>query len=257
MRGIRVTVYVGSVGPAGRLTTECVLICIIISTSTPTIKRSRAPFITVACLGNALGGGAELSTAADFRVMAPGSKVQFVQARMGVSCGWGGTSRLVRVRGRMSDGDQSIAPIIIHNKHPTTLFSNSHQLVGRRKALQLLGAALPLDAAQAEAAGFADLVCEEGEELEHATWRLLHPFLRHTTEALRSIKMGVAAADDLGWDAARDVETDAFRLTWGSEANKHALQTARDRIQASSSSASGAAAGPAAGGSKRKKTKDQ
>jgi hypothetical protein len=32
--------------------------------------------------------------------------------------------------------------------------------------------------------------------------------------------MGVAAADDLAWDAARDVETEAFRLTWGSEANK-------------------------------------
>lgn len=116
---------------------------------------------------------------------------------------------------------------------------------------------MPLDAAQAEAAGFADLVCEEGEELEHATWRLLHPFLRHTTEALRSIKMGVAAADDLGWDAARDVETDAFRLTWGSEANKHALKTARERIaSASSSSSSGAVTGPAVGSSKKKRTKE-
>lgn len=131
------------------------------------------------------------------------------------------------------------------------------QLVGRRKALQLLGAALPLDAAQAEAAGFADLVCEEGEELEHATWRLLHPFLRHTTEALRSIKMGVAAADDLGWDAARDVETDAFRLTWGSDANKHALQTARERIASASSGTAAGPAGAPTGSSKRKKTKDQ
>ncbi len=57
---------------------------------------SRAPLISVACLGNALGGGAELATAADFRIMVPGAKVQFVQARMGVSAGWGGTSRLVR-----------------------------------------------------------------------------------------------------------------------------------------------------------------
>lgn len=65
---------------------------------------SRAPVISVACLGNALGGGAELSTACDFRVMARGSKVQFVQARMGVSCGWGGTSRLVRVRARGGHG---------------------------------------------------------------------------------------------------------------------------------------------------------
>lgn len=170
-------------------------------------QRRRAPLVSIACLGNALGGGAELSTAADFRVMAPGStKVQFVQARMGVSCGWGGASRLVR-------------------------------LVGRRRALQLLGAAVPLDAEGALEAGFVDLLCEDGEELQHAAWRLLAPFLRHTTEALRSIKLGVAAADDLEWDRARDVETDAFRITWGSDANKHALQTAKEKIAAAAAAA--------------------
>lgn len=56
------------------------------------------------------------------------------------------------------------------------------QLVGRRRALQLLGAAMPLDAEQAEAVGFADKVGEEGEDLEHAVFRLLlTSFLRHTT----------------------------------------------------------------------------
>lgn len=94
----------------------------------------------------------------------------------------------------------------------------------------MLGAAVPLDAARAEEMGLVDLVCEDGEELEQAAWRFLAPFLRHTTEALRSIKIGVAAGDDLEWDRARDVETDAFRLTWGSEANKHALATAKEKI---------------------------
>lgn len=232
----------------------------------------RAPLVTVACLGNALGGGAELSTAADFRVMRVGSKVQFVQARMGVSCGWGGTSRLVRVRGgwvhfKSSDRSSNRRPFASQPQFkasatipfnikplPNSLASQpqfNQKLVGRRRALQLLGGALPLDAAAAEEAGFVDLVCEEGEDLEHAAWRLLYPFLRHTTEALRSIKMGVAAADDLEWDRARDVETDAFRLTWGSEANKHALQSARARI-ASASVSTSASAGKAKAKGKKK-----
>jgi enoyl-CoA hydratase/carnithine racemase len=58
----------------------------------------RAPLITVAALGGpAMGGGAELATSTDFRVMSTKAKIQFVQSRMGVSCGWGGTSRLVKV----------------------------------------------------------------------------------------------------------------------------------------------------------------
>jgi len=53
----------------------------------------------VAALGGpAMGGGAELATSTDFRVMSTKAKIQFVQSRMGVSCGWGGTSRLVKVR---------------------------------------------------------------------------------------------------------------------------------------------------------------
>jgi len=45
-----------------------------------------------------------------------------------------------------------------------------------------MGAAMPLDAEQAEAVGFADFVGEEGEDLEHAAFRLLlTSFLRHTT----------------------------------------------------------------------------
>jgi len=50
------------------------------------------------------------------------------------------------------------------------------------------------------------------------------------TEALRAIKVGVAA-EDLGWEQAREVETFAFRTTWGSPANKHALATAKKKIR--------------------------
>lgn len=37
--------------------------------------------------GYAIGGGAELATASDYRLMTPSSRIQFVQAKMGVSTG--------------------------------------------------------------------------------------------------------------------------------------------------------------------------
>jgi enoyl-CoA hydratase/carnithine racemase len=59
-----------------------------------------------------MGGGAELATSTDFRVMSPRAKMQFVQSRMGVSCGWGGTSRLVKV-GRWEMGLTRISSAFI------------------------------------------------------------------------------------------------------------------------------------------------
>ncbi|KAI3360408.1 hypothetical protein L3Q82_002318 [Scortum barcoo] len=60
----------------------------------------RLPLISVALVeGRALGGGAELTTACDFRLMASGSVIQFVHKHMGLVPGWGGAARLVRIVG--------------------------------------------------------------------------------------------------------------------------------------------------------------
>ena len=97
----------------------------------------------------------------------------------------------------------------------------------------LLGTATPIDAPTAKDMGLVDLICDEdGEDIQQATWKFLMPFLRHTTESLRAIKLGVAGADDLMWDKAREVETEAFKSTWGSPANIHALTTAKEKIAA-------------------------
>ena len=92
-----------------------------------------------------------------------------------------------------------------------------------------------MDAFAAQGMGLVDVVCDEegsSDVLEKAAWKFLSPFLRHTSESLRAIKTGVAAAEDLPWDRAMEVETLAFRSTWGSPANKHALATAKDKIAA-------------------------
>lgn len=61
----------------------------------------RLPLVSVACIeGGAYGGGAELATACDFRLMSSSAVIQFVQARMGVSPGWGGGARLYKILGR-------------------------------------------------------------------------------------------------------------------------------------------------------------
>ncbi len=53
------------------------------------------PQLSVACVqGAAVGGGAELMTCADLRVIQRDARVQFVHGRLGLSPGWGGAARL-------------------------------------------------------------------------------------------------------------------------------------------------------------------
>ena len=58
------------------------------------------PQLSVACVqGAAVGGGAELMTCADLRVIQRDARVQFVHGRLGLSPGWGGAARLRAIVG--------------------------------------------------------------------------------------------------------------------------------------------------------------
>jgi ethylmalonyl-CoA/methylmalonyl-CoA decarboxylase len=62
-------------------------------------------FISFALIhGYALGGGAELSTSCDYRIMTSNSTIGFVHASIGATPGWGGMQRLINIVGR----DQAI-----------------------------------------------------------------------------------------------------------------------------------------------------
>ncbi|KNC53883.1 enoyl Coenzyme A hydratase domain containing 1 [Thecamonas trahens ATCC 50062] len=64
-----------------------------------TLSRLHAlPLLVVAAIdGGAFGGGAELATAADVRVLAADARIVFVHATRGMSPGWGGAARLKRL----------------------------------------------------------------------------------------------------------------------------------------------------------------
>jgi ethylmalonyl-CoA/methylmalonyl-CoA decarboxylase len=66
------------------------------------LERLRSlPLVSVALIeGVVYGGGAELMTACDHRLVSSDARIRFVQAKMGVSVGWGGGARLVDLVGR-------------------------------------------------------------------------------------------------------------------------------------------------------------
>jgi len=67
---------------------------------THSLRHSVLPCTIAAVHGAAFGGGAELASSADLRVGTPQTRAAFVQARMGLSTGWGGTHMLRETVGR-------------------------------------------------------------------------------------------------------------------------------------------------------------
>ena len=144
---------------------------------TDALNALRASSLISVCLlnGPAVGGGAEISTCGDFRIMAHGSFVRFIHARMGVSPGWGGIARLFSA-------------------------------VGRTHTLRLLGTSEVLLPAEAVALGFADQAlsaagesCDNGDVKGGTLIDSAVAFLRpYTTDqpfpdAVRCIKRAVVA----------------------------------------------------------------
>ena len=151
------------------------------------------PLVSVAVLaGRALGGGAELALATDFRVWSSAGRLQFVQARMGLLTGWGGGARLCG-------------------------------LLGPRTALDLLLSCRPVGAEEAVKLGLADapVAPPDGDPLNYAReW--LETRVAHDPTVVRAVKqMIVNARGDLTdlWRKEREL----FDPLWGGEANRRAL----------------------------------
>lgn len=143
------------------------------------------PLPVVAALnGDALGGGAELAVACDFRVAAGHAHIGFIHGRLNIATAWGGGEDLMR-------------------------------LVGVSNALRLLAASERLDAAAAQRIGLVDTVAAPNESLQAEIDRFIAPFRQQVPQVLRAFKAlatavrrGVAAA------AIREIETCRLVETW-------------------------------------------
>jgi ethylmalonyl-CoA/methylmalonyl-CoA decarboxylase len=148
------------------------------------------PAVSVAAIdGLAIGGGAEITTACDYRVAGPRAAIHFIHARLGIAPGWGGAGRLVR-------------------------------LLGRRCALRVLTGARPLSPGEATSLGLVDHRCP-GKAVD-GTLRWFEELVTLPPVAIRAIKRQVVAAGP----ARRDPEAEAelFAEVWGGPAHQAALE---------------------------------
>lgn len=147
----------------------------------------RFPVPVVAALnGVALGGGAELATACDFRLAARHAAIGFVQARLGLTTGFGGCANL-----------QSI--------------------VGARNAMLLMLRAEVLPAESARAMGLVDMVAAESETLDALVDRFIEPILAHPVDLVRAFKAVAAAGETVARPAVGAVERERFIRAWMSD----------------------------------------
>ncbi|XP_069127547.1 ethylmalonyl-CoA decarboxylase-like [Argopecten irradians] len=161
----------------------------------------RLPMVSMALVqGNAIGGGAELTTACDFRVMTNTARVGFVQMRMGVLTGWGGATRLVG-------------------------------LIGRTKALDILCSSRLLSSQECLRLGLANHVIplpplkeEDSEDNSLTVGRAwLSQYCHADAELIRDMKTVVVQASELDYSSSLEKERAIFSKTWGGPAQKRAL----------------------------------
>lgn len=139
--------------------------------------------------GAALGGGAELLAACDLVTAAPDARIGWVQARLGVSPGFGGGLRLL-------------------------------DRVGPRLALRLMTEARAVAAPDALAMGLVDVVATDPVEAARARAADL---LALDAGALRAPKRILRAARALPRAEARAEERALFAALWGAPAHLRAL----------------------------------
>lgn len=142
------------------------------------------PVPVVAVLnGDAIGGGAELAVACDFRLMREGANIGFIHGRLNITAAWGGGTDL-------------------------------YGLIGRARALRMTTRAEAVPARLALQWGLADAVYPQAE-LESGLAEFVAPILACSPEVLRACKaQAIAARRGLAWDERRAIEQAGLVATW-------------------------------------------
>jgi len=179
--------------------------------------------VSVCCInGAAIGGGAELITSCDFRIIIPNSSisrssdivyVHYVHAQIGACPGWGGIGRLLHI------------------------LNNNRQLV-----IQLVAGSIKVDPSHALEIGLVDALMDpfntttidglSSNDYDHAYDQycreacisFLHPYLSQKyPSSVKAIKQAIAAYEYLSPSDAEAVEKAMFKTRWGNVDNKEAI----------------------------------
>ncbi len=150
------------------------------------------PKPTIAAInGNAYGGGCEIITACDIRIMDARAKLQFVHARMGLTTGWGGGARLIH-------------------------------LIGASKALNYLLTARVIDAREALASGLVNEVVIASESAADRAFTIARNMLELSPSALGALKQMVWRSADL--ERGYSAENELFLQQWKHPDHVEAVQ---------------------------------
>lgn len=153
----------------------------------------RLPVPVIAAInGYALGGGSEVALACDLRIVDEKVRMGMVQARMGVTPGWGGGQRLLRT-------------------------------VGYTRALEILLRGQPMHAPQLRELGLVNEVVEEGRALE-AALGFARRIARTAPEVVRGIKALLQAGLRQSYEEALQSERAIFPPLWAGPAHLEAVE---------------------------------
>ena len=158
--------------------------------ATDALRRTKLPLIA-AVNGDAFGGGCELAAACDYRFAERHARFHWVQGRLAVTTGWGGTARLL-------------------------------EIVGSAVAARWLLTARTVDTLEARDCGFVDEVVETGTSVDAACAFAseIATVPRETTRLQLELIRGAASKRAT---LARAAERKAFGQAWASQEHQDAV----------------------------------
>jgi enoyl-CoA hydratase len=153
----------------------------------------RIPVPVIAAInGYALGGGSEMAVACDMRIVDEQARMGFVQIRLGLTPGWGGGQRLMR-------------------------------LVGYAKAFEILLEGRPMQADELLECRLVNRVVPTGTARHHAL-----EFARHiaqfSPDVVRGVKRLLQSGLNEDYEDALQDERSVFPPLWAGEAHLKAVQ---------------------------------
>lgn len=154
--------------------------------------------VIAAVNGDAFGGGCEILTACDLRLAAAHARFSFAQVKVGLTSGWGGTGRLVR-------------------------------LIGQSRAMELLLTTRLIDTNEAYRLGLIHRIVPPGEDLMAAAQDWAAQLIALPHDALASMKELVHTASHATLVETYWQETKLFTKLWASPNHLEALTAFREK----------------------------